>query len=179
MSSDTRSNLITQAEYLVRRRGYAGFSYADLATAVGIRKPKEDLGVALVDAYGERYDHAMDAIRRSTGDGLKRVEAYADLYLHGLQEEQGCLCAAMAIELDILPGRIRAGVTAFFRRHIEWLEGVLREGCGNGTIRKDVNPVHHARMIVATLEGALLMERMLGGPAGFKDTLSALRQSLS
>ena len=29
-------------------------------------------------------------------------------------------------------------------------------------------------MIVATLEGALMMERFVDGPAGFRDTMSAL-----
>ena len=39
MRSDTRATLIDDATTLVRRRGYAGFSYADLSEAVGIRKP--------------------------------------------------------------------------------------------------------------------------------------------
>ena len=55
---DTRAELLIQAETLVRGRGYAGFSYADLAEAVGIRKAsihhhfptKVDLGAALVAA---------------------------------------------------------------------------------------------------------------------------------
>ncbi|HLH11625.1 MAG TPA: TetR/AcrR family transcriptional regulator [Methylovirgula sp.] len=183
---DTRDKLIAEAEVLVRTRGYAGFSYADLAEAVGIRKAsihhhfptKEDLGLALIAAYGKKYDRALDEIWRKTEDGLKRVEAYAELYLHGLREEQGCLAAAMATEIGILPERIRDGVAQFFERHVAWLARVLSEGRANGTIRDDVSPAQHARMIVATLEGALLMELLLGGPAGFKDTLSALRKSL-
>lgn len=186
MQGDTRDRLIAEAEVLVRTRGYSGFSYADLAEAVGIRKAsihhhfpaKEDLGFALIKAYGERYDRALSEIRRSTDNGLKRVEAYADLYLHGLREEQGCLAAALASELAILPDRIRDAVAEFFRRHVSWLAQVLSEGRANATIRNDVIPAQHARMIVATLEGALLMERLLGGPTGFEDTLGALRKSL-
>ncbi len=186
MPRDTREKLLAHAEFLVRMRGYAGFSYADLAEAIGIRKAsihhhfptKEDLGLALVEAYGERYDRALAEIERATADGLKRVEAYADLYLHGLEEEQGCLAAALATELGILPDPIRAGVAEFFERHIAWLTRVLAEGRANGTIRHDVVPAHSARLIIAALEGALLMERLLGGPPGFKDTLSALRKSL-
>lgn len=186
MPSDTRDKLLAHAEILVRTRGYAGFSYADLAEAIGIRKAsihhhfptKEDLGVALVEAYGRRYDRALAEIERASADGLKRVEAYAALYLHGVTEEQGCLVAAMATELGILPEPMRRGVAEFFERHIAWLTRVLAEARANGTVRKDVTPAHHARMIVAALEGALLMERLLGGAAGFRDTLSALRKNL-
>jgi TetR/AcrR family transcriptional regulator, transcriptional repressor for nem operon len=186
MSADTREKLLAAAEVLVRKRGWSGFSYADLAEAVGLRKAsihhhfpsKEDLGYALIEAYGERYDRALEKIVAESDDGLARVEAYAKLYLHGLREEQGCLAAAMAAELAILPARIRAAVAIFFERHIGWLKRILTEGRANGTIGADVKPAQSARLIVATLEGALMMERLLGGPAGFKDTMAALRKSL-
>ncbi len=186
MSADTREKLLAEAEVLVRKRGWSGFSYADLAAAVDLRKAsihhhfptKEDLGLALVAAYGERYDRALEEIEAASQDGLARVEAYARLYLHGLREEQGCLAAAMAAELAILPPRIREAIAVFFQRHIAWLKQILADGRANGTIGADVKPAQSARMIVATLEGALMMERLLGGPAGFKETLSALRKSL-
>ncbi len=186
MSGDTREKLLAEAEVLVRQRGWSGFSYADLAQAVGLRKAsihhhfptKEDLGLALIEAYGQRYDRALEEIVAASADGLGRVEAYAKLYLHGVREEQGCLAAAMATELAILPQRIRDGVAAFFQRHIAWLKRILAEGRANGTIGADVKPGRSARMIVATLEGALMMERLLGGADGFKETLTALRKSL-
>jgi len=186
MLPDTREKLLAEAEVLVRRRGWSGFSYADLAAAVGLRKAsihhhfptKEDLGVALIEAYGARYDEALAKIVADSTDGIARVEAYARLYLLGLEAEQGCLAAAMAAELAILPARIRDGVAIFFRRHIAWLQQVLTEGRANGTIGVDVEPAQSARLIIATLEGALMMERLLGGPPGFHETLAALRKSL-
>ena len=36
---DTKTALLDSAETIARQRGFDGFSYADLATAVGIRKP--------------------------------------------------------------------------------------------------------------------------------------------
>ena len=186
MSADTREKLLADAEILVRRRGWSGFSYADLAEAVGLRKAsihhhfptKEALGVALIEAYGIRYDQALERITTDSTGGLARVEAYAKLYLHGVEDEQGCLAAAMAAELAILPVRIRDAVALFFRRHIVWLTQILVEGQANGTINADIEPAQSARMIIATLEGALMMERLLGGPPGFHDTLAALRKSL-
>ncbi len=186
MSETTREKLLAEAEVLVRKRGWSGFSYADLAAAVGLRKAsihhhfhvKEDLGIALIEAYGLRYDQALAQIIASSADGLARVEAYAKLYLHGLELEQGCLAAAMAAELGTLPPRIRDGVAAFFQRHIAWLHQILAEGQINGTIGDDVDPDQSARMIVATLEGALMMERLLGGAPGFEAALAALRKSL-
>lgn len=183
---DTRSELLIQAEILVRGRGYSGFSYADLAEAVGIRKAsihhhfrtKEDLALALVAAYDARYDEALAAILAETADGMARIEAYGRLYLIGVEKGLGCLCAALAVELDTLPEAVRAEIARFFGKHIAWLEKILAEGVAGGSIRASVDPAASARMVVATLEGALLLERLLAGPEGFGSTLKALGESL-
>lgn len=184
---DTRSELLIQAETLVRSRGYAGFSYADLSEAVGIRKAsihhhfptKVDLGAALVAAYDARYSDAMAAIRADVLDGPGRITAYGRLYLGGVEQGLGCLCAALAIEGEALPDRLRGDIVAFFRRHLAWLEEVLREGGADGTLRPGLDPAMHARSILATLEGALLMERLFASPTAFGDTLGALVSGLA
>ena len=44
--------------------------------------------------------------------------------------------------------------------------------------RGGVAPAPQARMIVAALEGALMMERLLDGPAGFAGSVSAIEDGL-
>ncbi|VFU08243.1 TetR/AcrR family transcriptional regulator [Methylocella tundrae] len=183
---DTRLELLTKAEALVRSRGYSGFSYADLALAVGVRTAsihyyfpaKKDLGVALVAFYDERYDAEMARILRATDDGLERVTAYARLYLSGLEQKLGCLCAVLAITPEFLPTEIREAVRRFFRKHFLWLKTVLEEGRANGSIRKDIDCDQQARVAIALLEGALLMEPMLDGSSGFMSAIAALQSQL-
>ena len=179
---DTRTELLMQAETLVRGRGYAGFSYADLAEAVGIRKAsihhhfptKADLGAALIAAYAGRYAAALEAILAEVSDGPGRVSAYGRLYLGGVEQGLGCLCAALAVEGDALPERLARDVVRFFEAHLAWLEAVLREGQADGSIRAGQDPAVGARFLVATLEGALLMERLFASPESFEGTLAAL-----
>ena len=97
MSLDMRSTLIDVATGQVRRLGYSAFSYADLAAAVGIRKPsihhhfpaKEDLGVAIVAAYTEHFSEQLARIDAKTGDMIERLRAYARLYREGLEARRG------------------------------------------------------------------------------------------
>lgn len=183
---DTRAELLTRAETLVRSRGYSGFSYADLAQAVNIRKAsihhhfrtKTDLAAALVAAYEARYDAALAAILAGPADAVGRIEAYGRHYLGGVEDGLGCLCAVLAIEGDTLPEGLRADVARFFDKHIAWLERVLADGVADGSVRPCAEPAACARMVVATLEGALMLERLLAGPAGFRSTLAALCDSL-
>ncbi len=108
---------------------------------------------------------------------MARIDAYGQLYLEGVEKRLSCLCAVLATEIDLLPEQLRADITKFFAKHMAWLEGVLRDGQGNGTIAAHVDPAAGARMIIATLEGALMLERVMAGPAGFKSTLHALKES--
>ena len=184
---DTRAALLAEAEILIRSRGYSGFSYADLSAVVGIRKAsihhhfptKIDLVTSLLAAYGLRYAAGLDAILASSTDGIVRIDAYARFYLQGVERGLGCLCAALAAELETLPTSLRADLAAFFEAHVGWIEQVLRAGQANGTITSTIDPVPCARMVIATLEGALMMERVAAGPSGFKGIVDALRTALA
>lgn len=183
---DTRAVLLAEAELLIRRRGFSGFSYADLSAEVGIRKAsihhhfpsKADLALALLAFFDARYDAAMAEIRDRVPDGLGRVRAYATLYLEGVEKGLGCLCAAFAAELDSLPDPLRTALRRFFAKHVGWLEQVLTDGIADGSIRADLAPAPQARLVVAALEGALMMERLLDGPAGFAGTLATIEGML-
>ena len=139
---------------------------------------EEDLGVALVADYDQRYDATMADILKATPDGARRIAIYAELYLEGLNQKLGCLCAVLAITPEPLPAAISEDVGRFFRKHLAWLEAVLREGRDDGSIRGDVDPARQARVILCLLEGALLLERMLDGPEGFRSTIEMIENQL-
>jgi TetR/AcrR family transcriptional regulator, transcriptional repressor for nem operon len=172
---------------LIRGRGYAGFSYADLASSVGLRKAsihhhfpaKADLAVALLRAYDARYDAALADIDTSGKHGLARIHAYADLYLQGVEKGLGCLCAAFAAELAVLPEVLRSELTRFFAKHVGWIEDVIALGQRDRSIRTDLDAGAAARLVVAALEGALMMERTLDGSPGFVRVQTALEALLA
>lgn len=175
MKTDTRAALIDDATAIVRRKGYAGFSYADLAEAAGIRKPsihhhfplKEDLGAAIVEVYTARF---MERLETMTGGRIARLSAYAGLYREGLAGGQGCLCGVLASELTGLPPKVRAGVARFFDLNLAWLETVLGPGPG----AKD-----RARTVLSTFQGAIFVALAMNSPAVFDAAVEGLLTSLS
>lgn len=192
MQTDTRSALIDRATVLVRQRGYAAFSYADLSEAVGIRKPsihhhfptKEHLGAAIVEAYARRFGERLEAITAATGDPAECLHAYAGLYREGLASGQGCLCGVLASEIAVLPPRVRAGVEAFFAANLRWLERVLDEGRQHAdgrsaSLRHDLDPRREARTVLAALQGAMFVALALGAPENFDDATAGLLAGLS
>jgi len=184
---DTRHELIEAAEVLVRTRGYSGFSFAQLSDVVGIKKAsvhhyfktKDDLARALIAAYDKRFDDDLETIKTKSDDAIDRIQAYGTLYVSGVEKSLGCLIAVMATEFVTLPDTTRADLSAFFAKHNKWLETVLKEGVRKGQIRSGLDIPASARLIVSTLQGALMMERVIGNPASFKKVLKTLLKSFS
>lgn len=186
VKKSTRARLLEEAEFLVRRRGYEGFSYADLAETLGIRKAsihhyfpsKEDLGAALIADYRERYNAALHTISEERQSGIEKLEAYAMLFLDGLKNDFGCLCGVMACEHDALPERLREGVRDFFAGHLLWLRQAVESGIRDATIRQDAEPQSSAKLVLSTLEGMLMLGRLFKEAPGFETAAAALWQTL-
>lgn len=179
-----KERLVEKAIALVRVRGYSAFSYADLAQAVGIRKPsihhhfpaKEDLGEAIVEAYSAEFFGRLDAIAASDKGRADKIAAYAGLYREALAAGQACLCGMLASEVSVLPARVRASVTRFFERNVGWLEAVLSSGRARGPRGggAKAGARQRATMILGALQGALFVARSLGSPRVFEDAVRGI-----
>jgi TetR/AcrR family transcriptional repressor of nem operon len=134
---------------------------------LGLTKPalhyhfagKAELGEALIDRYAARFADALERIDRERLDGRGKLEAYIDLYRRVLAEQRMCLCGMLAADYGTLPEAMRDGVVRFFDANDTWLARTLEEGREEGTLRFSGTGADLARMIVATLEGAMLVAR--------------------
>ena len=177
---DTRQTLLDQAAELIRTCGYNGFSYADLAERVGIRKAsihhhfptKEDLGLALVDQYIEQFAQSLQAIDLQLHTTHSALHAYAQLYRNSVTKGWGCLCGMLASEVDVIPPAISAGVRRFMTLNLDWLGKVIalsprRARVGN-------SPSIQAEMILSICQGALLVARAMQSPDSFDHAVSGV-----
>ena len=180
--NDTPSLILDVAERLVQSRGFNAFSYADVATELGITKPalhyhfagKAELGDALVARYTARFNDALSGIDDEYADGRSKLEAYADLYAQVLAQERMCLCGMLAADFPTLPPAMRDGVVRFFDGNETWLSHVLDQGRRDRTLRCPGSSRDGARMIIDALEGAMLVARPYADVARFRTTAQRL-----
>lgn len=158
----TRSDLLTSAELLLRTKGYAAFSYADLADEIGIKKAsihhhfptKEGLGIAVVESYLFRFNKNLESINEETPDIVARLKSFAELFVDSLDNGRLPLCGALAAELSALPESLKELTKNFFEMHISWLETNLAIGQSQKAIKADLNPKEISRAILSVLEGS-------------------------
>ncbi|WP_421741703.1 TetR/AcrR family transcriptional regulator [Cellulomonas sp.] len=186
-TADTRTRILDVAERLVQTRGFNGFSYADVASELGIAKPslhyhfatKADLGEALIRRYAERFAVALTSIAERPDDARRKLDAYVALYTDVLRDQRMCLCGMLAAEYPTLPAPMRAAVTTFFDDNEAWLERVLDDGREQGALRLTGPSDEAARIIVGGLEGAMLVARSHGDPARFETAAGRLLADLT
>jgi TetR/AcrR family transcriptional repressor of nem operon len=175
------------AERLVQQRGFNAFSYADVASELNITKAalhyhfagKAELGAALLARYAMRFAAALAAIDAGALDAQRKLAAYADLYLDVLRNQRMCLCGMLAAEFQTLPQPMRGIVIQFFNDNETWLARVLDQGSQEGTLRVHGSSNETARLIVATLEGAMLVALPYGDVARFQTAARSLVGSLA
>jgi TetR/AcrR family transcriptional regulator, transcriptional repressor for nem operon len=162
---DTRRLLLKEAEKLVRTRGFAAFSYADLSKRVGIRKAsihhhfstKEELGGALIDGYLINFQEALQTILSEEVQFGKRLSRYADFFDKSIDEGMLPLCGALSAEMSALPKSMQERVRSFFELHLNWLQEVIRAGIVSEELRGGIDSNRAAELILSTLEGASLV----------------------
>jgi TetR/AcrR family transcriptional repressor of nem operon len=175
-AADTAQRVLDVAERLVQTRGFNGFSYADIAAALGITKAslhyhfptKADLGRRLIERYEHRFLEALAAIDRSGADAREKLRRYAAIYVDVLRANRMCLCGMLASDYATLAKPVKDGVKHFFERNEEWLVAVLDAGRKAGTLRFAGEPAVVAQALVGSLEGAMLLARSYGDVGRFE-----------
>ena len=183
---EMKDKILTCAQRLVQQRGFNGFSYADIANEVGIRKAslhhhfptKADLGLSLIKVYSEQLNNALINISNSSLPANEKLLEYIALYRGSLEAERMCLGGMLATEVLTLDPIMLPSLKLFFIRNAEWLTETLIEGQAQQLFILGGSAEAYARMLLSSLQGALLIARATGNAETFEQTVSSLMINL-
>jgi TetR/AcrR family transcriptional repressor of nem operon len=175
--SPTAVQIVACARALLSTRGYNGFSYADIAEAVGISKPsihhhfpsKAELVRRVVAAYRAEALDGMDGLRQQVADPVARLQAWTG-YLQACLRDGTlpfCICAMLATEMPTIPDSVATVVRGHFDDLSGWLAELLAEGARAGTITLHAAPRTEALAVMASIHGAMISARAYDDPALF------------
>jgi TetR/AcrR family transcriptional repressor of nem operon len=170
--SNTSEDILTCARALIVAGGYNGFSYADIADVVGIRKAsihhhfpnKLDLVKTIVVQHRQATAEGIERLQQAIPDPLGMLRAYIDYWEKCIADLSApfCVCALLAGELPILPAEVAVEVRGYFRFLSGWMASLLEQGVRQGTIRLTQSPEVEADVFMATVHGAMLSARAYG-----------------
>jgi TetR/AcrR family transcriptional repressor of nem operon len=175
---DTRDRIVRSAARLFLTRSYRSVGVVDLCAVADVRKgsfyhffpSKADLAKAVVDLHAAELERRLAA---TDGEGpAARLYAVAEavaVIQTGFEQRfgriVGCPFGNLAAELSTTDDALRAHVAGVFRR---W-EATLAEACRHaeacGVLRDGVAPDRLAHMILAQIQGLILLAKVSSAPA--------------
>ncbi len=180
-SSSTADDILACARSLIVAGGYNGFSYADIADMVGIRKPsihhhfpsKAELVTVLVARYREEAQAGIANLEHAIADPLEQLRAYIGYWKACIGDASApfCICALLAGEIPVLPEAVAQEIRAYFRFLSGWLTSVFERGVSEGSIVLGASARIEAETFMATVHGAMLSARAYGDTGIFGNIL--------
>lgn len=159
------------AEALLQDKGFNGFSYAHIATELGVKNAaihyhfptKEALGVAVVKRYRDRFQLWINNSRVKNLSPDKKLNWFFSIYTD-MRADKGkvCLVGSMEAEFNSIPSGLQTEVEALHKELLAWLQATLKEGRDAGAFHFHGEPADRAALILSSLQGALQMARALG-----------------
>ena len=169
--------------------GYNGFSYADIAEVVGIRKAsihhhfpsKADLVRALISRYRADAREGFTQVETVTNDPHEQLRLYLGYWQKCIRDGTApiCICALLAGELPVLPAEIATEVRLHFQTLSKFLTGILERGSDSGALHLSETPSAEAQAFMATVHGGMLSARVGDDPKLFGTITTALLKRLT
>lgn len=169
--SETRERIIARAAPLFNQRGVAGAAMSDIMAATGLEKggiyrhfgSKEALAIETFDyatrLLTDRFECAL-AGKTHAVDRMRAIFALWRAIPSDPPVPGGCYAMNTAIESDdtnpVLRERARRVLRAFERRVFR----ILEEGIARHELERSLDAERFASVVVATLEGALMLSRV-------------------
>lgn len=171
MTTNTKRKIMDFGESLLQDKGFNGFSYAHIASELGVKNAavhyhfptKEDLGCAVVQRYRDRFQLWVNNARVKDLSPQEKLDWFFDIYAD-MRADHGKVCIAGALETEFnsIPDALRQQTEALTGELLTWLASMLDEGREAGVFQFNGQPADKAALILASLQGALQMARALG-----------------
>lgn len=165
----TRRKIIELAAPVFNRKGFAGAALSDLMQATGLEKGGIYRHFESKQQLAEvAFDYAWGLAQEKRFAGAADIPNAVDRLIHVIRNFQdrtglvpgGCPLLNTAIESDEGNPRLRAKAKRALARLVCRMQAIVDEGKQTGQILTSVDSGSVTRLIVCTLEGAIMMSRI-------------------
>jgi TetR/AcrR family transcriptional repressor of nem operon len=186
---ETRARILAKSGILFNTRGYKATSISDITDATGFTKgaiyrhfknkavlEKETLfhlSSVMFDALRGKIKAAPDAVEK-----LRTIFKFFESYISHPVVKGGCPLLNVAIEADDAHPALRKEAVKVLDILKESVANILKNGIKYDQLRKDVDVEYYASVIIAALEGAIMMSKLRGNNHDIKHVIKHLENLL-
>ena len=184
----TRQRIIEQAAPLFNRLGYAGCSMQDIMAATGLEKGGLYRHFSSKEQLAEEvFRYSLSQVTDVRWQGIEEVNGSVEklqFMVHRFVQVQsiipgGCPVMNTAIDADDGNPALRKLVREAVQEWKDKIIGIVKAGLEASEIRADVESRSVANMLIAALEGALMISRLEGNRVAVQDAQTTLDKVLA
>ena len=188
--SVTRQRILELAAPVFNTKGYAGASLTDILQATGLQKgglynhfaSKQELAVATfewsVDQLNSRWRTAVAGKRNAIDRLMAVVDMFDDYYSNPIVPG-GCPILNTAIESDDSNPELRERAQAKMTAMRSTVASIIHKGMERGEIRIGVDADETAVVLIALLEGGIMLSKLYGDGSMLKSSQNQGRKIIS
>lgn len=186
LPGDTKSKILDLGEVLLLKKGFNGFSYADIAASMGIKTSsihyhfpsKCDLCLGIIQRARQRFQKWDESRRTAVMDDWEKLDSFFHIYRYYLtKRESVCLSGALETDFATLPSAMREEAKGLVSDMLGWLDDFLDKGRRQGTFSFPGTSRDQAIVVLAVMRGALQMTRVIDRSV-FDSAVNQLRHLL-
>lgn len=185
----TRETILKKSGVLFNTHGYKATSISDITAATGYTKGaiyrhfrnKATLErQTLFYLSSVMFDRLRTTIRsqQTAGAKLRAVLTYFESYIARPEVKGGCPLMNAAIEADDASPALRKEALKILDVLHHSLTTIIRNGIRYAQIRKDTDADYYATLIIASLEGAIMMSKLRGNNRDIKRVIRHLDEQI-
>ncbi|SHF09314.1 transcriptional regulator, TetR family [Fodinibius roseus] len=186
----TKEKILTHSGSLFNTKGYKATSLSDITKAAGLTKGaiykhfqnKEKLEEA---AFDEMAKLVMDKLGQkikmaeTAPEKLRAIVSFYKTYVTHPCIQGGCPLLNTAVEADDANPVLRKKAVRFLGMIESSLQRILENGKRNNQLKSDLNTEHFSSVMIALLEGAIMMSRLKNDTADMDSTVQHLNGMIS
>lgn len=176
---NTRETILRKSGVLFNTRGYKATSISDITEATGYTKGaiyrhfenKVELEVeTLVHLSALMFDKLRASIKaeRTAPAKLRAMFYFFESYITKPPLKGGCPLLNAAIEADDSYPALRRAALKILREMRDSVVKVLENGIKHGQLKRNVDVDEFATLMIASLEGAIMMSKLSGNDEDIK-----------
>jgi TetR/AcrR family transcriptional repressor of nem operon len=184
-STTTRERLLVEMARLVQRKSFGATSVNDVIQAVGIKKGtlyyyfpgKDELGLAVLEHNRDDFLAFLDK-NLSSPTPLESLDRFFKAAFQKHKDTGftgGCLWGNTALEISDTNSIYKNFVEKVFTEWIGRIEAVIRSRQEAGQITAERTAQELAGLVVACIEGGIMISRLTKQDGPFKSCLESLR----
>jgi TetR/AcrR family transcriptional regulator, transcriptional repressor for nem operon len=185
----TREMILEKSGVLFNTQGYKATSISDITDATGFTKgaiyrhfeSKAQLEKeTLFHLSGIMFEKLRARIKKekTAGDKLRAIFRYFERYITNPEVEGGCPLLNAAIEADDAHPALRKEAIKVLDILRDSVLLILKNGIRFGQIKKDVDQQYFATVVIASLEGAIMMSKLRGNNDDIRRVVKHLERQL-